>query len=199
MNKNVIYLVIGNVSLFSGGFIFGVLASRSYYKGHYKKIADEEIESVKATVNKKKQELTEEAIVKKVIEDDEQFNIDQESLKTIEKIIKDNGYRQEEDEITDAIIKSKRSEKDESGVYVISPEEFGDCGYELMDLTYYADGVLADDEDEMVDNPTDLVGRKALNSFGEYEDGVVHVRSDRRKCDYEITTDPRNWKDIYKF
>lgn len=81
--------------------------------------------------------------------------------------------------------------------YVISPDEFGqDESYETISLTYYADGVLADDDDEMVEDVENLVGFDSLNHFGEYEDDSVFVRNDRLKCDYEILLDHRKYTDV---
>ena len=85
--------------------------------------------------------------------------------------------------------------------YVISPDEFGDLDYECIDLTYYEDDILADDEDEIIDDVLETVGPEALDAFGR-EDGeeefVVHVRNDARKCDYEITRDFRNYDDVIR-
>ncbi len=81
--------------------------------------------------------------------------------------------------------------------YVISPEEFGELdGYEKISLTYYADGVLADEDDEPVDDIEDIVG-DGLEHFGEYgEEDSVFVRSDMRKCDYEILRDLREFSEV---
>lgn len=81
--------------------------------------------------------------------------------------------------------------------YVISPEEFGELdGYEKISLTYYADGVLADEDDEPVDDIEEIVG-DGLEHFGEYgEEDSVFVRSDARKCDYEILRDLREFSDV---
>jgi len=82
---------------------------------------------------------------------------------------------------------------------VISPDSFGEMDdYNRISLTYYADGVLADEDDEVVDDVDATVGSDALNHFGEYEDDSVFVRNDSRKCDYEILLDTRNYADVVK-
>ena len=84
--------------------------------------------------------------------------------------------------------------------YVISPDEFGaNEKYECLTLTYYADGVLTDDADDIIYNVEAVIGTEALNSFGVYEndDDSVYVRNEARKCDYEILRDPREYSDIY--
>ena len=83
--------------------------------------------------------------------------------------------------------------------YVISPEEFGEFEeYEKISLTYYADQVLTDENNEEVDDVEEIVGEESLTHFGEYEDDSVFVRNDRLKCDYEILLDQRNYSDVTK-
>ena len=99
---------------------------------------------------------------------------------------------------------TKKEEEDEEFMdigtpYVIPPEEFGEFDdYEEIGLTYYADQVLTDDDDELVEDIEDTVGFDSLNHFGEYEDDSVFVRNDRLKCDYEILLDHRKYSDVVK-
>lgn len=80
--------------------------------------------------------------------------------------------------------------------YVISPDEFGEIEeYTKVSLTHFADGVLADECGEVVDNVEEIVG-DALEHIGEYEDDCVHVRNDARRCDYEILEDLREFSEF---
>ena len=82
--------------------------------------------------------------------------------------------------------------------YVISPDEFGEIEeYTKVSLTHFADGVLADECGEVVDNVEEIVG-DALEHIGEYEDDCVHVRSDAKRCDYEILEDLRTFDEFQK-
>lgn len=78
---------------------------------------------------------------------------------------------------------------------VISPDEFeSEKDYITIYLTYYADGVLADE----MDNPVKIdstIGKDALKHFGEYEDDLLHVRSDKGKIYYEVAKDNRKYSD----
>lgn len=79
---------------------------------------------------------------------------------------------------------------------VILPREFEDLDeYETISLNYYADGVLADDMDEIVEDIENTVG-DFKDHFGEYENDTVYVRNDRLKCYYEICADDRNYYDL---
>lgn len=71
--------------------------------------------------------------------------------------------------------------------YVISPDIYGNDGdYDMVTLYYYTDGVVADEDDEVVDDIDDIIGEDSLKHFGEHEKDSVFVRNDRLKCDYEI-------------
>ena len=71
--------------------------------------------------------------------------------------------------------------------YVISPEDFDDHeDYDVVSLTYYADDVLTDERDNVIEHPEDLVGYDWASHFGEYEEDALHVRNEKRKTDYEI-------------
>ena len=85
------------------------------------------------------------------------------------------------------------------GPYVITPDEFGEKdNYEQISLTYYIDGILADDFDEPIDDIDDVIGLTAVNHFGEYEPDSVFVRNDERKCDYEVLLDQREYSKIHE-
>lgn len=80
--------------------------------------------------------------------------------------------------------------------YVISPDEFGEIeGYTQISLTYFDDGILSDENGVIIDEPEDIVG-DALNHFGEYEEDSVFVRSDPKRCDYEILRDLRSYAEF---
>lgn len=82
--------------------------------------------------------------------------------------------------------------------YVISPGEFDELdGYTPVSLTYFADGVLADEYGVIVDDVEEIVG-DALNHFGEYEEDSVFVRNDAKRCDYEILRDEHTYEEFRK-
>lgn len=64
-------------------------------------------------------------------------------------------------------------------------------------LTYFADGILADECGEIVDDVEEIIG-DGLDHFGEYEDDSVFVRNDAKRCDYEILKDLRDFSDFKK-
>ena len=78
--------------------------------------------------------------------------------------------------------------------YVIEPIEFGELDdYKTFELTYYEDGILEDEDYDVVKNPEEILGPYALGSFGEYEDDSVFVRNERLHADFQILKDYRTY------
>ena len=176
MNKG-----INNFVIFTAGVVIGTLAASRYFKEKYEKISKEEIESVKEVYKKKEKQFK--TVSKEV-----------EVVKSVDKDTKANGYN----DIVSKYNKGGNTMRDEIGPYVISPEEFDEEGYETISLTYYADGVLADEQNFPIEDVEDTVGKDALNSFGEYEDDSVYVRDDDKGIDYEILLDIRKYSELPK-
>ena len=81
--------------------------------------------------------------------------------------------------------------------YIIDPTEFGEFSeYEQRELTYYKDGVICENDTDMID-PYDIFGDLDVGDhFGEYENDRVFVRDDRRQVDYEILRDERTFMEV---
>ena len=176
---------MSNKALLSLGFIIGTATGSAvtWYllKDKYEALAQEEIDSVKEVFLRREQELKDQSVKKTVAE----------GIKDADK--EKEGYTRYSDFGSD----EEEKPVSEAGPYVIPPEQFGDNeDYEQISLTYYADGVLADENDEVIEDVEDAVGIDSLNHFGEYEDDSVFVRNDARKCDYEILLDQRTYSEV---
>lgn len=178
MNKKVGYIIA-----FIAGAGIGSVATWRYIKNKYEQIAREEIESVRQVytdveelVEREEEKVEEEPRVIKNMKPD---------IFDYVNIIRDNKYEKEEG-----------GNKVGATPYVISPEEFGESGYDTETLYYYADGILADDTDEPIEDTEFLVGENFEDHFGEYEDDSVFIRNDELGIDYEILMDSRNFKDV---
>ena len=80
--------------------------------------------------------------------------------------------------------------------YLITFEEYSEGENSQETLTYYADdAVLADDQEEVVDDILGMVGPDALNSFGvgSGDSRTVFVRNEAIDVDYEIIYSPGNY------
>ena len=81
--------------------------------------------------------------------------------------------------------------------FVIDPSEFGENPeYDTETLTYFADGVLVDDVDDVIEEPDVVVGLENLKIFEEFGATTVYVRNDIYKTDYEIIRDDWNYSDL---
>lgn len=167
------------------GVTVGVYGAADYFKNKYRTFAEKEIDSVKNA-------FREEQRRQKVVErrkDEKSVN----TLSEISSLIPDNlPARKEMETIID-----ENGYSPGPGPYIISPDDFGGTfEYECISLVYYADGVLVDDNQNVVTDIEGCIGEEALEHFGEYEDDAVHVRNDAKQCDYEVLLDTRKWSDV---
>lgn len=195
MNNKIKYFAI-----FVVGAAIGSAATWQFVKKKYEQLANEEIESVKQTFIENEKRITsclEHANneLKKSVGIDIHMKKDENNeIRTYENIVDENNYKVKNfnDHLNEEV-----SPVDKEKPYVIPPEEFGEIEeYEQVSLTYYADGYLTDEDDELIDDVEGIVGRESLNHFGEYEDDSVFVRNDRYQCDYEILKDERTLKEV---
>lgn len=166
-----------NVFIFVIGAMIGSVTTWYFSKRKYDQIMQEQIDSVKEVYKKRSEETVSET-QKKEIKD------------YLNNIYGRNGYAVEnsKDEIKECNI---------CGPYIISPNEFGTIDeYETVTLTYYSDGVLADDNDDIIDDVDSVIGEDSLTHFGEYEEDSVFVRNGEKKCDYEVIYDNRSYYDV---
>ena len=183
---------LSNFLMFAAGAALGVSATWKYFEEKYKRIADEEIKSVREYYSNKKPKYegpsdSDEETRMKARESHEKPDIREYAEK-----LKDMGYRN----YSSADRTVEREEKAVDGPYVIEPEEYGELhDYQTIELTHYGDGTLAENTGEIVDDADDIVGPDYADHFGEYEDDSVYIRNDKRKCDYQILLDERPYDD----
>jgi len=187
------------MSRFAGTIIFltgaalGGFATWLYARKRYEQIIRDEVDAMRAAMTKRTVTPTLE------VSDETNAVHTQDKPSVIEYATKLRNQRYtpySDSEVSDTRVEATSDEAEETP-YVISPDEFGTCeGYELIGFTYYADGVLTDENDEVINQPETLLGPEALTSFGEYEDDSVFVRNDRLNCDYEVLLDQRVYADI---
>lgn len=80
---------------------------------------------------------------------------------------------------------------------VIDADEFGTLeDYDMVTLTYFADGVVADDLDEIIDDYEKLIGTEFIQIFNDFDATSVYVRNDEWQIDYEIIRDDWCFSDI---
>lgn len=210
MSKVMIFISI--VASLGAGFGSGFLVAKKKYEAR----ADKEIASVKDACQKHIDDLTKSGAIKDIPPtrrgNSKKKKTSKSQAETLDKTpmprtaplpndvvsqkdYKDYSqqYRVESDYsggpyATEASLKQSTSKEHQKNLepYVISPDEYMSSEYEAKSLIYYADKVLADDDDNIIPNPMTLIGRDALTSFGRYENDSVYVRDDNLKVDYEV-------------
>lgn len=164
----------GYFAVFAMGLLVGSMASWNYAKKKYEQIAQEEINSVKEAFGK---------------------HTEKSRMKETSQVVN----RPDVTEYNCLVKEYSGDILDKDRPYVIPPDEFGELDdYAKISLTYYSDGVVADENDEIVDDVEDMIGFDSLSHFGEYEDDSVFVRSDKRRCDYEILRDYESYSQVLK-
>lgn len=178
--------MVFNAFIFVAGAVTGSLATWKFVETKYKRIAQEEIDSVKEAFSRADNNDEKE----KVDESCDESNEDPEPRKT------------KRDEYTNFVNQLGYSEQEGGSsmvgaIRVIPPHEFGELDeYEAECLTYYADGVLTDDWDNPIEDVVGFVGEDFHTHFGDYEEDAIHIRNDILKKDFEILKDLGNFADV---
>lgn len=202
-----------NVFLFTAGAAVGSLVTWKVLKTRYEQIVQEEIASVKETWARMMREENDEAAQTddgdrddeedEDDSDEEEFENDEPeydpatviAYHEIASMYKQSGDKTENSGEGDGDQEAEVPYI--NGPVLILPEDFGNGDYEhdLYCLTYYADGVLADDWFKKYD-VDETIGEDSVEHFGEYAEDIIHVRNERLNADYEVVRDPRNYADI---
>lgn len=182
MNKDLIVKVF----IFAAGATIGSVTTWKVLKTKYEQIAQEEIESVKEAFGKIVTE-DEEGSTEDTEDDISEEDDDPMDLDEYENLV--GKYKYEVNETEDDEDMNERP-------YVIAPEEFGDCDYITVNLTYYLDDVVTNELDKIIANVDELIGNDFASHFGEYEEDSVYVRNDKLQMDFEILKDYREFSEI---
>lgn len=190
-----------NFFTFVTGLVIGSVVTYVVVKDKFEKIAQEEIDSVKEVfgrrVEKEADKKVEKIAEKEVEKIRKEYNEYDNLTKNYTSYSKTEAEEDKDEEVC---------ENDEDGVelfeverasdsdrpYVIDPWDFGgEDGYDTVTLNYYADDVLTDSDNNVIEDEDidDFVGKDFAEHFGEYEKDCVCVRNDRLKIDYEICRD----------
>ena len=180
---------IKNVLLFTAGLVMGSVVTWKMTKDKYEQWANNEIRMMREYYNQKEEYYEEEDL------DEEPIEAEVRTERSTKPDLTEYTSRLNESGYTDYSEISKKDEEEdnesdmEEKPYVISPEEFGDFDdYETIELTYYKNGYVTDDQDILMSNDEveEAIGWNNITRMGEYEEDALHVRNEKRKTDYEI-------------
>ena len=114
--------------------------------------------------------------------------------KNYEREMKNLGYSTGADLSEETDHSAERIAQIGSAPYVITEDEFGEFGNDEETLIFYADGVLATEDDDPIDDIEEVIGN-CLNEFGEYDERL-YVRNQEKEIDYIILRSEKLWSDI---
>lgn len=198
-----------NVLVFAAGAAIGSAVTWKVVKTKYERIAQEEIESVKEAYADLIANLQEQVDDYSTMDEAEERNdraskIDWTEYEDLDEEEEDE-YEPNDDDLNEYARLTERYNNEKGGAedmakgpYVISPYDFGEKdGYSQVELTYYADGTIEDEDYNIVNNAEvdELIGRDSLYTFGEYEDDAVFVRNERLRADFQILKDYRTYEE----
>lgn len=181
--------------IFSIGAALGAFATWQYLKPKYERMVQDEVNEFKKDWSEREGEKTEDPD-----EDDESRIMDIEELEQkrneLREMTKQYSDILDENKYTKVLEKGGSNMKDDEP-YVISPLKFAeeDEDYDVVSLTYHADGFLVDDMGVLIDDVESIVGTEFPEHFGEYTEDpdTVYVRNERLMTDYEIQRDLDNY------
>jgi len=178
----------GTIVAFVVGLGIGSAATWFYAKKRYEAIINEEVSSARETYNQLGKDLIEKnnRLKDKMFEKfDKELSEDLEEYETIV----EKEYAEEKPQVKTVTPTSTKNSPYEA--YEIPEEEYGsDDLYSLVSLTYFSDGVITDDFDEIVDDSKSILGENIYDILDNYENNsevdIVHFRNDVRRSDYQI-------------
>ena len=198
---------LSKILFFAAGASGGSVATWKFVEEKYKRIADEEIESVKEHLRVKMEDFPDKGVEEDVDEaETEKLETEESKPKaisttSIKEIKKANyvdysaishglGYLSEP--------KEDNTEKQPgTSPYIIDQNDFGMIeDYSVDSMLYHEDDYLTDENNVLIDNIENSVGYECLNEFKESNTDVVYVRNDETKTDYEILKVDTNYKDL---
>lgn len=178
--------------IFAAGLAVGAVAGALAVKNKVLADAKAEIEEVRDYYRSQRGEVNREEVeeVKEVVE---------ETIDRVQDMIKEHDNKKEHVNYNKLVQNYNPSKNvvEYDDPFIIDPSEFGENDdYDTMTLTYFADGVLIDDVDDIVEEPDIVVGLENLKVFEEFGATTVYVRNDIYKTDYEIIRDDWNYSDL---
>lgn len=180
---------LSKILIFAAGLTVGSAVTWKILKKKYERLATEEIELALEKFSKLTKKLSED------IPEEEPKEESQDELES-ENDNSESEITEFEDKITQlgyadysSMSNNRGGIKSVTKPRVITPEEFDmEDEYEIVSLSYYTDGVLADEFGNIIDDVDGTVGCDSLNHFGDYENDpdCVYVKNDELRTVYEI-------------
>ena len=161
---------IRELIIFVVGVGVGIGASYNIIKKKHEEILEEEIASVKETYSKNNKESDE---------------VTEEKEPELEEIA---PVKEKYEKLTKEYSELKEENCTNSEIYEISYDDFGEEGYEEIELTYYIDDeILTDDADEPMEELDIISSIGSIDILDGCKDGeYIYIRNKEKEIDYSI-------------
>ena len=178
---------LNNLLIFAAGAAIGSVVTWKILSARYEARLQEEIESVKESfADLHNDEESEDEPVKPVEVDENKLAYDT--------LLNKHNYN--------TTIKKEDSNMTEP--YEITYEDFGERdGFDVITMTYYADGVLTDEDDNPVEDVLGMVGCDLAARFAAKEEDAndrdrdsIYIRHEGMESDLEILRDYRSFSSV---
>lgn len=179
-----------SIIMFLTGAAIGSVATWQIMKKKYESKIQDEIDSVRVLLSQQAESNREKAELAR----------EKPSIEDYVSEIQKNGYHDYSKKVEpeEKVVVEKHEESNDDVPCIISSDEFGDnADYRCIELSYFNDGVLADDDGEVITDVPAVIGEGNLSQIGKYEEDALHIRNDRLKAYFEILVDPRNYEDVF--
>lgn len=195
---------LNNVLIFTVGAAIGSAVTYYFVKSKYEREIDDLVEDFaqhRQPVYTGPEDSDEAARIEQDENPEEEDDFESGAEEEYKNMVTQLGYHNYSDvEPTHMQVKKndipKKEDFTEDVAHVIVPEELGETDYKIMELTYWADGVVTDTKNKRIQDVEGLIG-KCLERFGEYEPDALHVRNDEKKIDFEIMRDLKRYSDFF--
>lgn len=189
---------LSHVIAFVAGAAVGYFSANYLLKDKYEKRFQQEvsstIEAFKTNKNeeyKKSDEVTLNGEKLKAVSDE----VVVANIKEYAKNIGKHDYSEVNDDKPSE--ESKDDGIDHTKPYVITEEEVDAyMNYSITQWNYYADGVLTDENNEIVEDVSTTIGKEAFEHLKKTSESAIYVRNDLLELDYEILKNEMTYAEL---
>lgn len=189
---------LSHVIAFVAGAAVGYFAANYLLKDKYEKRFQQEVSSTieafktnKNDEHKKDDEVTYNNEKLKAVSDE----VVVADIKEYAKNIGKHDYSEVKDDKPSE--ENKDDNIDHTKPYVITEEEVDAyMNYSITQWNYYADGVLTDENNEVVEDVSTTIGKEAFEYLKKTSESAIYVRNDLLELDYEILKNEMTYAEL---
>lgn len=184
---------LSHVIAFVAGAAVGYFAANYLLKDKYEKRFQQEVSSTIEAFksNKKDDEVTHKDEKLKAVSDE----VVVADIKEYAKNIGKHDYSEVKDDKPSE--ESKDDGIDHTKPYVITEDEVDAyMNYSITQWNYYADGVLTDENNEVVEDVSTTIGKEAFEHLKKTSESAIYVRNDLLELDYEILKNEMTYAEL---